>query len=83
MLKLFLSRCPVGEDWWYIGEKCETKETRQDTVTIAVASSLSIFAVMLIITVVTACCIKKKYTKKLKAVNNLQLRNVSILVVAM
>nr|XP_020646616.1 meprin A subunit beta [Pogona vitticeps] len=70
-------RCPVGVDWWYTGDKCETKGTKENTVIIAVASSLSIFAVMLIITVVTACCIKKKYRKKINAINNLKFQNAS------
>ncbi|CAI5779580.1 meprin A subunit beta [Podarcis lilfordi] len=68
-------RCPVGADWWYVGEKCEQKGSTQDTVVIAVASSLSIFAVMLIITIVTTSCIKKKYRKKMEARESLGLQN--------
>ncbi|XP_067323176.1 meprin A subunit beta [Anolis sagrei] len=67
-------RCPVGKDWWYVGEKCDKKGTTQDTAVIAVASSLSVFGVMLIITIVTTCCIKKKYKKKMEANSNLELR---------
>ncbi|XP_034981043.2 meprin A subunit beta [Zootoca vivipara] len=68
-------RCPVGADWWYVGEKCEQKGSIQDTVVIAVASSLSIFAVMLIITIVTTSCVKKKYREKMEAMESLGLQN--------
>ncbi|XP_053101923.1 meprin A subunit beta [Hemicordylus capensis] len=63
-------RCPAGEDWWYMGEKCEMKGSTQNTAIIAVSSSLAVFAVMLIITVITTCCLRKKYRKQLKATRN-------------
>ncbi|XP_061467299.1 meprin A subunit beta [Rhineura floridana] len=63
-------RCPAGADWWYMGEKCENKGSVQDTVVIAVASSLSVFGVMLIVTIVTTSCVKKKYRKQLNARNH-------------
>ncbi|XP_066481361.1 meprin A subunit beta [Tiliqua scincoides] len=68
-------RCPAGTDWWYRGEKCETKGSVSDAVVIAVSSSLTIFAVMLIIIVVTTCCIKKKYNEQLKASKDHELKN--------
>uniref|UniRef100_W5N2W7 Meprin A subunit n=1 Tax=Lepisosteus oculatus TaxID=7918 RepID=W5N2W7_LEPOC len=57
-------RCAAGEDWWYMGSRCQRKGRSEDVVITAVASSVSVFAVMLLITAVTACCLKKKYKKK-------------------
>ncbi|KAH0617747.1 hypothetical protein JD844_016295 [Phrynosoma platyrhinos] len=70
-----ICRCPAKVDWWYMGEKCEKKGTRQDIAVIAVASSLSVFGVMLIITIVTTCCLKKKYQKQMQANRSLELQN--------
>ncbi|XP_062987372.1 meprin A subunit beta [Elgaria multicarinata webbii] len=68
-------RCLAGVDWWYIGEKCEKAGSTQENTVIAVASSLSIFAVMLIIAIVSTICVKKKYRKRLQASANLELSN--------
>uniref|UniRef100_A0A8D2J3P9 Meprin A subunit n=1 Tax=Varanus komodoensis TaxID=61221 RepID=A0A8D2J3P9_VARKO len=68
-------RCTAGIDWWYIGEKCEKKGTLYENTVIAVASSLTIFAIMLIIAIVATTCVKKKYRKQLKAQTNLELNN--------
>ncbi|XP_029970923.1 meprin A subunit beta [Salarias fasciatus] len=57
-------RCVVGEDWWYYGSRCQYKGYLEDQTIIAVASSLSVLAAMLVITVVTALCVKKKYKKR-------------------
>ncbi|XP_042320370.1 meprin A subunit beta [Sceloporus undulatus] len=70
-----ICRCPAEVDWWYMGEKCEEKGTRQDIAVIAVASSLCVFGVMLIITIVTTCCLKKKYKKQMQANRSLELKN--------
>ncbi|XP_051785123.1 meprin A subunit beta-like [Erpetoichthys calabaricus] len=59
-------RCAVGEDWWYFGERCETKGRKEDTVITAVVSSVVVFAVMLVITIISTCCLTKKYKKKSK-----------------
>ncbi|XP_041421584.1 meprin A subunit beta [Xenopus laevis] len=58
-------RCKVSKDWWYVGEKCERKVSSQDTLVIAVSSSVTIFAVMLIITLTSVFCLKKKHKKQL------------------
>ncbi|XP_074002889.1 meprin A subunit beta [Numenius arquata] len=54
-------RCPAGDDWWYMGEKCERKGSTQENTIIAVSSSIAVFVVMLIVTITTAVCLKKKY----------------------
>ncbi|OCT76770.1 hypothetical protein XELAEV_18031973mg [Xenopus laevis] len=58
-------RCKVTKDWWYVGEKCERKVSSQDTLVIAVSSSVTIFVVMLIITLTSLFCLKKKHKKQL------------------
>ncbi|KAM6217530.1 meprin A subunit beta [Rhynchocyon petersi] len=54
-------RCPSGADWWYMGERCEKRGSTQDTIIIATSSTITVFVLMLIITLVTAYCIRKKY----------------------
>ncbi|KAG8442096.1 hypothetical protein GDO86_011043, partial [Hymenochirus boettgeri] len=72
-------RCKVSNDWWYVGEKCERKVSSQDTMVIAVSSSVAIFAVMLIVTLVSVFCLKKKHKKQLaQAGNVVSMENVSI-----
>ncbi|NXG40619.1 MEP1B protein, partial [Psilopogon haemacephalus] len=56
-------RCPAGDNWWYMGEKCERKGTSQENTVIAVSSTIAVFVVMLIVTITTAVCLKKKYRK--------------------
>lgn len=63
MFVLLLSRCPAGDNWWYMGEKCERKGTTQENTVIAVSSTITVFVVMLIVTITTAVCLKKKYKK--------------------
>ncbi|PIO36847.1 hypothetical protein AB205_0210510, partial [Aquarana catesbeiana] len=58
-------RCKVTKDWWYVGDRCETKVSSQDTMVIAVSSSVTIFVVMLGVTLVTTYCLKKKHKKQL------------------
>ncbi|XP_018410801.1 PREDICTED: meprin A subunit beta [Nanorana parkeri] len=60
-------RCKVTKDWWYVGDKCETKVSSQDTLVIAVSSSVAIFVVMLAVTLVSVYCLKKKHKKQLAA----------------
>ncbi|XP_039768470.1 meprin A subunit beta [Ornithorhynchus anatinus] len=67
-------RCPVGEDWWYLGQRCEKRGTRQENIVTTVASTISVFVVMLIITLLTFYCTKKKYLRKIQ---DLTLTNVS------
>ncbi|XP_009707751.1 PREDICTED: meprin A subunit beta, partial [Cariama cristata] len=56
-------RCPAGDDWWYMGERCERKGTTRENTIIAVSSTVAVFAVMLIVTITTAVCLKKKYSR--------------------
>ncbi|XP_041045250.1 meprin A subunit beta-like [Carcharodon carcharias] len=56
-------RCTTGTDWWYSGKYCETHSKQEDTVVIAVASSISVFLVMLIITLLSVYCLRRKYQK--------------------
>ncbi|XP_008049492.1 meprin A subunit beta [Carlito syrichta] len=57
-------RCPVGEDWWYMGERCEKRGSTRDTIVIAVSSTVTVFALMLIITLVSVYCTRKKYRQR-------------------
>ncbi|XP_042285696.1 meprin A subunit beta [Thunnus maccoyii] len=57
-------RCAVGDDWWYYGDSCQHKGSDMDKTTLALASSLSVLGVMLVITVVSVVCLKKKYKKR-------------------
>ncbi|XP_007521024.1 meprin A subunit beta [Erinaceus europaeus] len=57
-------RCPSGKDWWYIGEKCEKRGSTRDIIIIATSSTVAVFAVMLIVTLVSVYCTKKKYNKE-------------------
>ncbi|NXS39871.1 MEP1B protein, partial [Balaeniceps rex] len=58
-----LCRCPAGDNWWYMGEKCERKGSTQENTVIAVSSTVAVFVVMLIVTATTAVCLKKKYSQ--------------------
>ncbi|KAL1773581.1 meprin A subunit beta [Sigmodon hispidus] len=60
-------KCPAGEDWWYMGKRCEKRGSSQDTIVIAVSSTVTVFAVMLIITLVSVYCTRKKYRKKMSS----------------
>ncbi|KAM9056273.1 meprin A subunit beta [Megaptera novaeangliae] len=57
-------RCPSGEDWWYMGERCEKRGSTRDTIVIAASSTVAVFALMLIITLVSVYCTRKKYHKE-------------------
>ncbi|XP_068427211.1 meprin A subunit beta [Clinocottus analis] len=57
-------RCEVGDDWWYYGNSCQHKGSTMDKTTLALASSLSVLGVMLVITAVSVICMKKKYKKR-------------------
>nr|XP_044630474.1 meprin A subunit beta isoform X2 [Equus asinus] len=54
-------RCPSGEDWWYMGERCEKRGSHRDTVIIAASSTAGVFALMLIVTLVSVYCTRKRY----------------------
>ncbi|XP_037052873.1 meprin A subunit beta [Peromyscus leucopus] len=60
-------KCPAGEDWWYMGKRCEKRGSTHDTIVIAVSSTVTVFAVMLIITIVSVYCTRRKYRKKASA----------------
>uniref|UniRef100_UPI0037E8B760 meprin A subunit beta n=1 Tax=Semicossyphus pulcher TaxID=241346 RepID=UPI0037E8B760 len=62
-------RCVVGDDWWYYGDSCQYKGSNKDKTTLALASSLSVLAAMLVITAVSVVCVKKKY-KKQRGIDN-------------
>ncbi|NXC14741.1 MEP1B protein, partial [Corythaeola cristata] len=53
--------CPAGDNWWYMGEKCEKKGSTQENTIIAASSAVAVFVVMLVVTITTAVCLKKKY----------------------
>ncbi|XP_077581372.1 meprin A subunit beta [Stigmatopora nigra] len=57
-------RCAVGDDWWFYGDSCQHKGSTSENSTIALASSLSVLGVMLVVTIITAVCLKKKYKKR-------------------
>uniref|UniRef100_K7FCP1 Meprin A subunit n=1 Tax=Pelodiscus sinensis TaxID=13735 RepID=K7FCP1_PELSI len=59
-------RCAVGDNWWYMGEKCEKKGTTKENIIITVSSSIAIFVFMLLVTIISTCCIKKKYRQKMR-----------------
>lgn len=59
-----MCRCPSGEDWWYLGERCERRGSTQDTIIITVSSTMAVFALMLIVTLVSVYCTRKKYRKQ-------------------
>ncbi|NXS60001.1 MEP1B protein, partial [Brachypteracias leptosomus] len=66
-------RCPAGDNWWYMGEKCERKGSTQENTVIAVSSTIAVFVVMLIVTITTAVCLKKKYSRRKKSGESLAL----------
>lgn len=76
---LLLSRCPAGDNWWYMGEKCERKGSTQENTVIAVSSTITVFVVMLIVTITTAVCLKKKYKQRKENKESVTLEEVSIL----
>uniref|UniRef100_A0A8C3TQY1 Meprin A subunit n=1 Tax=Catharus ustulatus TaxID=91951 RepID=A0A8C3TQY1_CATUS len=76
---LLLSRCPAGDNWWYMGERCERKGSTRENTIIAVSSTLAVFVVMLIVTITTAVCLKKKYKQVKENKDSLTLEEVSIL----
>ncbi|XP_039999620.1 meprin A subunit beta [Xiphias gladius] len=59
-------RCVVGDDWWYYGDSCQYKGSVMDKTTVALASSLSVLGVMLVVTAVSVICVKKKYKQRSK-----------------
>lgn len=57
-------RCAVGDDWWYWGDRCQSRGSSKDATTTALAASLSVLAAMLVITTVSVVCVKKKFQKR-------------------
>ncbi|ELW64612.1 Meprin A subunit beta [Tupaia chinensis] len=57
-------RCASGDGWWYMGERCEKRGSTHDTVVIAVSSTIAVFVLMLIVTLVSVYCVRKKYLKR-------------------
>ncbi|EPQ01963.1 Meprin A subunit beta [Myotis brandtii] len=57
-------RCPSGEDWWYMGERCEKRGSTRDTIVIAVSSTAAVFGVMLVVTLVSVYCTRMRYRQK-------------------
>lgn len=56
-------RCAVGNDWWYYGNNCQYKGTQSEKTTLALASSLGVLGAMLVITIISVVCVRKKYKK--------------------
>lgn len=54
----------AGNDWWYYGDKCQHKGSESDRVNLALLCSLPVFAGMLLITVISVICVKRKYKKR-------------------
>lgn len=67
----------MGDDWWYYGDSCQHKGSLKDKTTVALASSLSVLAAMLVVTVVSVVCVKKKY-KKRSMRNSVVMSNISV-----
>ncbi|XP_058412531.1 meprin A subunit beta [Diceros bicornis minor] len=71
-------RCRSGEDWWYMGERCEKRGSRRDTIVIATSSTVAVFALMLIVTLISVYCTRKRYHKKTSSnTADMTLENVS------
>ena len=51
VLFLSLSRCAVGDDWWYYWETCQYPGFTQDTVTTALIASFSVLVVTVVVCV--------------------------------
>lgn len=73
-----MCRCLSGEDWWYLGKRCEKRGSTRDTIVIAASSTVAMFALMLIVTLVTVYCMRKKYRRRTSSnTADLSLENVS------
>lgn len=57
----------MGDDWWYYGDRCQNKGSISEKTTLALASSLSVLGAMVLITVISVICVRKKYRKKGKS----------------
>ncbi|XP_029686870.1 meprin A subunit beta [Takifugu rubripes] len=66
-------RCSVGGDWWYYGDRCQFSGSVSEKTTLALASSLSVLGAMVIITVVSVLCVKRKYRKQSNSDTNIDL----------
>lgn len=76
---LCLCRCAVGDDWWYIGDRCQRKGSARDATVTAVGASMGVLAGMLVVTGVSVMCVRKKYKKQLSQRNPaIALEDVSI-----
>lgn len=61
-----------------MGRLCEKRGSTQDTIIIAVSSTVAMFVVMLIITLVSVYCTQRKYREKMSSNSAaLNIRNVS------
>lgn len=60
-------RCAVGGDWWYYGDRCQSRGSISEKTNLVLASSLSVLGAMVIITVISVICVKRKYSKKSKS----------------
>lgn len=66
-------RCVVGDNWWYYGDRCQNKGSTSEKTTLALASSLSVLGAMVVITVISVICVRRKYRKKGRSNNNIDL----------
>ncbi|KAF7475402.1 meprin A subunit beta [Marmota monax] len=70
--------CPSGEDWWYMGERCEKRGSTRDTIVIAVSSTAAVFVLMLIVTLISVYCTRRRYRQRPNSnIANITLENVS------
>ena len=67
----------MGDDWWYYGDRCQYKGSNSEKTNLALASSLTVLAVMLVITAVSVVCVKKKYKKKCDA-DSVDMKNMGL-----
>ncbi|XP_045430541.1 meprin A subunit beta isoform X1 [Pipistrellus kuhlii] len=57
-------RCPSGDDWWYMGARCEKRGSTRDTIVITASSTAAVFAVMLVVTLLSVYCTRRRYRQK-------------------
>lgn len=64
----------MEDEWWYYGKRCQNKGSISEKTTLALASSLSVLGAMVLITVISVICVRRKYRKKGKSNANVDLR---------
>jgi hypothetical protein len=59
-----MSRCPTGKDWWYMGEGVRREAQPEIPWPLLLLPQPRCFCLMLMVTPVSVCCIRKKSFKK-------------------